>query len=204
VAEILGVGSLVDGDYYTLLSRMTLDLVFAWMLIRGVYVRLYGRNEYVFTYFVFNLITFALSFLLRKVPVELGFALGLFALFGILRYRTDQIRPRDLTYLFAVIGLGIMNALATERVSLAELLTVNVAIVGLAALLELAPFSGREDTRVVLYDNIELLRGHDQSALIEDLRQRTGLDVQRISIQQIDLLRDVAQIIVYFGGKPRR
>ena len=204
MAEILGLGPLLDADYYKLLSRLALDLVFVWLLIRGVYIRLYGQNEYVFTYFLFNTITFALSFLLRKVPIELGFALGLFAVFGILRYRTDQIRPRDLTYLFTVIGLAILNALGTEKVSLAEVLTVNVVIVGLAALLELAPFAGREDTRVVLYDNMELLRSEDETALLADLRERTGLDVQRISIQQIDLLRDVAQITVYFGGKKRR
>jgi len=199
VADFIGVDELFDADdFYKLLFRLVVNLFFTTIVVRGVYARLYGRNSYVFTYFLFNVITFTLCFTLRKVPVELGFALGLFAVFGILRYRTEPIRTRDLTYLFIVIGLAILNAVANRRVSLAELMLVNVVVVGLTLLLEYAPFSGREQSQEVTYDDLELLRREDKTALMEDLRKRTGLDVHRIAIERLDLLRDTASITVFY------
>ncbi len=198
ISGIIGVDQLFDSDdFFKLLIRLLLDLFATTIVVRGVYARLYGRNSYVFTYFLFNVITFTLCFLLRKVPVELGFALGLFAVFGILRYRTEPIRTRDLTYLFIVIGLAILNAVANRRVSLAELLLVNGAIVGLTCLLEYAPITGREQSRRVTYDNLDLLR----NAVMADLRIRTGLDVHRIAVDHLDLLRDTASITVFFGRR---
>ena len=82
--------------------------------MRLVYYRLYRDRDYVFTYFLINLVTFSLAYLLSNVPIELGFALGLFAVFGILRYRTEAIRVRNLTYLFVVIGVALLNALAFD------------------------------------------------------------------------------------------
>lgn len=200
MADFIGVNQLFDADdFYKLLFRLVLDLLFTTIVVRGVYGRLYARNEYVFTYFLFNVITFTLCFLLRKVPIELGFALGLFAVFGILRYRTEPIRARDLTYLFIVIGLAIVNAVANKKVSLAELLLVNGTIVGMTCLLEYSPISGREQSRRVTYDDVELLRGNDEAALLRDLRERTGLDVHRIVVEHLDLLRDTASLTVFYG-----
>lgn len=178
--------------------RFGLNLAFTAMIVLGVYVRRYGKNEYIFTYFMFNAITFALCFLLRKVPIELGFALGLFAVFGILRYRTEAIRTQDLTYMFVVIGIAILNAVANKKVSLAELLLVNGAIVALTALLERLTFFRADQSRVITYDKMDLIRKNDYAALIADLRDRTGLDVQRVRVGSVNLLRDTAQVVVYF------
>ena len=178
--------------------RFGLNLAFTAMIVLGVYVRRYGKNEYIFTYFMFNAITFALCFLLRKVPIELGFALGLFAVFGILRYRTEAIRTQDLTYMFVVIGIAILNAVANKKVSLAELLLVNGAIVALTALLERLTFFRADQSRVITYDNMDIIRKNDHPALIADLRERTGLDVQRVRVGSVNLLRDTAQVVVYF------
>lgn len=200
--EYLGMEKLVDpGDLVRLIFRTMFDLFFATLVIRGVYRRLYGRNEYVFTYFAFNIITFTLCFLLRKVPIELGFALGLFAVFGVLRYRTEAIGIRDLTYLFIVIGIAIVNAVANKKVSLAELALVNVVIVASTALLELPFFGGKEENQRITYDNIELVRGQDREALLADLRERTGLDVLRVTIRRLDLLRDTAELTIYYERK---
>ena len=108
MTELLGLHpDLLDLDDLSALSlRLVLDLLFTSIVVLLVYVRRYGKNEYVFTYFMFNLVTFTLCFLLRKVPIELGFALGLFAVFGILRYRTEPIRTQDLTYLSSRIAAG--------------------------------------------------------------------------------------------------
>jgi hypothetical protein len=183
--------------------RFGLNLAFTAMIVLGVYVRRYGKNEYIFTYFMFNAITFALCFLLRKVPIELGFALGLFAVFGILRYRTEAIRTQDLTYMFVVIGIAILNAVANKKVSLAELLLVNGAIVALTALLERLTFFRADQSRVITYDNMEIIRKNDHPALIADLRERTGLDVQRVRVGSVNLLRDTAQVVVYFPEDER-
>lgn len=197
--EIFGTGDLVDWpDFVKLCTRFAIDMVFASIVIYRVYHRLYGGRDFAFTYLVFNVITFSLCVLLRKVPMELGFALGLFAVFGMLRYRTEEIRMRDLTYLFIVIGLGILNAVANKKISLVELVTVNAVIVGITAALELRPAARRSASTPMLYDNLSLLRPGEREALLADLRARTGLDVSRVSVNRIDLLRDAAEITVFY------
>jgi hypothetical protein len=199
--ELFGASLLPSAaDMVALAGRLVLDLLFLSIVVRMVYFRFYRHRDYVFTYCLLNVVTFSLAFLLSKVTIELGFALGLFAVFGILRYRTEAIRVRDLTYLFIVIGIAMVNALANESISLVELLTVNCVIVGAAGLLEAAPFSGREETRNVLYDRLDLLGPSTAKELIEDLRQRTHLPVTRYEIGNVDLLRDTADITVYYGA----
>ena len=205
MAELLGLfpGALVDQvDFAKLYSRLTLNVFFTALVVLGVYVRRYGKTEFVFTYFMFNLITFALCFLLRKVKVDMGFALGLFAVFGILRYRTEQIRTRDLTYLFVVIGIAILNAVVNKKVSVGELMLVNLCIVAMAFTLERLPYFRLTEQHLVLYDDLALLRSGSQEEVVADLRQRTGLPVSRYRVEDIDLLRDTARVTVYCGPHP--
>ena len=199
--DFLGTDGFIDpGDFVRLLSRLAFDLGFATIVIVVVYFRIYRNREFVFTYYIFNLITLSMCLLLRKVPMELGFALGLFAVFGILRYRTEEIRMRDLTYLFIMIGIGIINGVANKKVSTVELLTVNVVIVGLTALLELPRSARRFGSTPMLYDNLALLRPDQQEQLYADLSQRTGLAVVRVQVHRIDFLRDAAEITVFYRG----
>ncbi len=195
--ELLGTENFIDvGDFLKLVSRLGVNLGFASLVILAVYYRIYKNREFVFTYFVFNLMTFSMCVLLRKVPMELGFALGLFAVFGILRYRTEEIRMRDLTYLFIMIGLGILNGVANRKVSAAELLLVNGMIVGITALLELTPSARRQGSTPFLYDNLSLLHPGKEQALHADLTARLGFEVIRVQINRVDLLRDAAELIV--------
>jgi hypothetical protein len=199
VNELFGTDHFFDGDDFAKLAvRLGVDLGFASFLILAVYYRVYRNREFVFTYYVFNLITFSLCVLLRKVPMELGFALGLFGVFGILRYRTEQIRIRDLTYLFIVIGVALINAVANKKVSAAELLAVDIAICTVVALLEL-PKSGRlHGATPMIYDNIALLKPGKQTALYADLSERIGMKVVRVDVNSIDFLRDAAEITVVY------
>jgi hypothetical protein len=190
---------LMYGQVGTLLTRLALDLVFVFLVVRGVYTRLYHHRDYAFTYMLLNLVTFALAFILSQVRVDLGFAMGLFAVFGILRYRTESIEVRNLTYLFVVIGLAVLNALVTPNVSVGQLLLVNTVIVGMVAGLESAPFSRREESRRVVYDRLELLTPARADELIADLRARTQLPVERYEIGNVDLLRDTADLLVYYA-----
>ena len=203
MSELLGLQENVDwNDLWKLLARLALDLSFTAVVVRLVYFRLYKSREYLFTYYVFNIITFALCLLLRKVPAELGFALALFGVFGMLRYRTEQIRIRELTYLFIVIGIGILNGVATRKVSVFELVAVNLAIVLTTALLELSPFAIRESSTLMDYDRLELLKPGCEVELRQDIRERTGLDVLRVSIERVDLLRDAAQVRIFHRSTP--
>jgi hypothetical protein len=198
VEEIFGTGDLVDWqDFLKLVSRLALDLLFVSIVTFGVYYRLYKGRDFAFTYVIFNLITFSLCVLLRKVPMELGFALGLFAVFGMLRYRTEEIRMRDLTYLFIVIGLGILNGVANKSVSLLELVTVNAAITAVT-LFELSARSRSLRSTPMVYDNLSLLRPGHTAELHTDVSARTGLEVVRIQINRIDMIRDSADITVFY------
>ncbi len=200
-SDVFGTDRFLDpGDTLRLLSRLGLDLGFAAIVIVFVYYRLYRNREFVFTYFIFNLITFSMCMLLRKVPMELGFALGLFAVFGILRYRTEEIRMRDLTYLFIMIGLGIINGVANKKISTVELLVVNGVIVGLTAALELPTRARAFGSTPMLYDNLALLQPGQREQLHADLSTRTGLDIVRVQVHRIDFLRDAAEITVFHRG----
>ncbi len=203
MSELFGLHpSFFEGERFVRMAlRLGLDLVFTSIVVFGVYARRNGKNEYLFTYVMFNIITFSLCFLLQQAPIELGFALGLFAVFGILRYRTEPIRIHDLTYLFVVIGLGILNAVVNASVSLSEVLLVNGIITGGAALLEYLPWvTGSAQIRVI-YDDMDKVRAGDMSALKADLVARTGLDVERFTIDDVDLLRETARITVFFHPK---
>ena len=204
IGDLFGTDELFDTwDFLKLVSRLGLDLVFTWLVVGRCYRRLYPNNhDFVFTYYVFNIITFSLCILLRKVPMEIGFALGLFAVFGILRYRTEEIRTRDLTYLFIVIGIAILNAVANKKISLAELVTVNFIIVAVTMVLELAPRHRHAGQAPMLYDNLSLLAPGRERELYADLEKRTGFTVQRVQIHRIDLLRDAAEITAYFSKPP--
>ncbi len=195
--EIFGLKEFFDtDDYVKLLTRLSLNVGFAWIVIRGIHYRLYRNRDLAFTYLLFNVITFSLCFLLRKVPIELGFALGLFAVFGILRYRTEPIRTRDLTYLFVVIGLAILNAVANKNISLAELATINLVIVSLTWLMTSWPAGQREESHEVVYDNLDLIKPDQRQALLADLSERTGLEVIWVDVGDLNLLRDTVRLTI--------
>ncbi len=184
-----------------LLLHLVINLALVALLVR-TYSRTIADSGYVFTFVLLNIVTFSVAFLLSKVNIQLGFAVGLFGVFGILRYRTEAIPARDLTYLFAVIGAALLNALSQEGISLVELLLVN-GLIGLTAIvLELSAFSRREEARQVLYDRLDLLAPDASEALLADLRQRTRLPVTRFEIGNLDLLKDTAAITIYYARTP--
>ena len=202
MSELFGSDVVNWLDLGRLLARLFLDLAFATVVVRLIYYRLYRNREYVFTYFLFNVITFCLCLVLRKVSTHIGLALALFGVFGILRYRTEQIRIRDLTYLFIVIGIGVLNAFADQGVSLAELLAVNIVIVGMTAILELGSSRNVERSTLMCYDQLDLLQPGNEAKLVADISARTGLAVVRVEITRVDMLRDAADIVV-FHRQPR-
>ena len=186
------------GDLLSMLGRMAINLVTLTLVVRYVYYRRSRSKDYLFSFYTINVITFFICFTMKKLELEIGMALGLFAIFGVLRYRTDPIPVREMSYLFIVIGVGTINALTNQRVSWSELLCVNAAIVAMPALLESLAFLQQEAREEILYERIDMVRPENHEALIADLEQRTGLQLSRVELGRIDFLRDAVTITVFF------
>ncbi|MCC7301352.1 MAG: DUF4956 domain-containing protein [Bacteroidia bacterium] len=177
-------------------SRLAINVLCLFLLVRFIYYRNYRNTEFLFTFFIFNLVIFLITFLLNKVDMSLGAAFGLFAIFSMLRYRTEGITAKEMTYLFVVIAIGLICAVA--KGTAVELLLINLMIITAIYLLESSIFFKRESTQLINYENIEMVNTQTREALIEDLKKRTGLNIHRIAILKLDYLRDTAQIKVYF------
>ena len=196
--ELFGIDLYDSKDLVKLLFKFSIDLLFLFIIVRVIYYRIKEEKDYVFSFFMFNILTFFICFLLRKVPMEMGFALGLFAVFGILRYRTEAIPIRQMTYLFIVIGLSMINSLANKSISWLEILLANAIITIITYLIDRVWFSTIELTKTILYEKIELIKPENEQELIEDLKQRTGLQIVAVKVDKVDFLRDTAQIKIYY------
>ncbi len=195
--EIFG-SPLYDQDFLELLFRLTINCIVAFVIIRLIYYPIHNRKDYLFTYFVFNLLIFLLSYLLSGVKLQLGFAFGLFAIFGILRYRTEALRIKEMTYLFVVIGVAVINALSNKKISYAELLFTNLAIITITYVIEKKWLLRHEVSKTIVYEKIDLIKPKNHHLLRLDLEQRTGINITRVQIGRIDFLRDVARVRIFY------
>ncbi len=189
---------LYDNDFIKLSFRYLLNFVFSFILIRGIYYSTSKRKDYLFTYFMISTVVFLICFTLKKFELGLGMALGLFAIFGILRYRTDTIPIKEMTYLFVVIGMAVINALANKKMSLAEIMLANSLLISIGYLLEKVWLLKHETRKNILYDRIEYVQPQHYEALKADLESRTGLVINRIEVGKIDLLRDTANVRIFY------
>lgn len=183
--------------------RLLIDLAAVFLLIRCVYFPTYRKRELNFTFFMFNLVIFLISFLLSKVDLSMGAAFGLFAVFSMLRYRTEEISIKDMTYLFLVIAMGLVSAVtkikgASDGFEYIFIASIQAGIILLAVLLESKWLFKKEGVKTIQYEKIELVHAAKRAQLLEDIKTRTGLNVSRISIVKIDFLSDSAQIRVYY------
>jgi len=196
--KILGMPLYSHDDFMRLLYRFLFNFVFILGIVRYIYYPLARKKEYLFTYMLISTVVFLLCFLLDNVKLQLGFALGLFAIFGIIRYRTDAIPIKEMTYLFIVIGLSVVNALANKKISHAELLFTNTVVFFMTYGLEKIWFLKHEAKRTINYENIELIKVQNYDLLKKDVEERTGLIIERIEIGRIDFLTDTANIKVFY------
>jgi hypothetical protein len=149
-----------------------------------------------------GIIVFFLCFTLKKYELDIGMALGLFAIFGIIRYRTDPIPIKEMTYLFVVIGVSVVNSLANQKMSYAEILSANVVIVLTLFIIERVWFTRNVSVKIINYEKIENIRPENAAALRADLEERTGLKIENINVGDVDFLRDSAKITVtYYNDK---
>ncbi len=196
--RILGVKVVNVEDFLLLILRFFLNLTVIGFIVRGVYYKRARRPDYAFTYMLISTAVFLLCFLLEGVKLELGFALGLFAIFGIIRYRTDAIPIKEMTYLFVIIGVAVMNALSNKKVSYAELVFSNLAVIFILVFFERVWFPRQNAVRSILYERVELTRPDCHTELLSDLRERTGLDVVGVQVNAVSFLRDTAELLVFY------
>ena len=196
--EIFGIKLINPSDFLELLMRFTLNFIVIFIAVRFLYYRVRKRRDYLFTYILISTVIFLLCFLLENVKLELGFALGLFAIFGIIRYRTQQMPIKEMTYLFLVIGISVINALSNKKISYAELLTTNALILLVTYGLERMMILKHESSKSITYEKIELIKPERRQKLINDLEKRTGININRIEVGKIDFLRDTARINIYY------
>jgi len=196
--KFLGIKLINLEDFISLLVRFAFNTLVILTIVIGLYAKNSRRKDFYFSYIAVSVAIFLLCFLLGSVKMELGFALGLFAVFSIIRYRTDSIPIKEMTYLFVVIIVSVINALANKKISYVELVSTNLLIVGSLYLLEKVLNLRQEQSHRILYEKIENVQVGKEDLLLADLKSRTGINITRFEVIKIDFLRDVAFINIYF------
>lgn len=187
-----------SNDFYALLIRLGINLFFLTILIRFLYYSKTRRKDYLFTYFLIGIITFFLCFGLMQMDIDTGMGLGLFAIFGIIRYRTDAIEIKEMTYLFMVIGISVVNALASNELSISEVSVINVTVLLVTFILENLWLMKHETRKTINYERIDLIKPDQRELLKADLEKRTGLVINRVEVGKIDFLNDTAQVRIFY------
>ncbi|MBL6658061.1 MAG: DUF4956 domain-containing protein [Flavobacteriales bacterium] len=196
--ELFGTDLFDQKDFIELLARSVFNFLIVGYIVRYLYYPATKNKDYLFTYLLISVTVFFLCFLLENVKLELGFALGLFAIFGIIRYRTDPIPIKEMTYLFVIIGISVMNALVNKKISHAEVVFTNLIFIALTYGLEKIWLLKHESRKNITFEKIELIVPEKRQELFEDLKQRTGLNITRVEVKSIDFLRDTAQLRIFF------
>jgi len=200
--DLSGIEIIDFPSFVELVGRFALNMAVILILVRWLYYSTTKRKDYLFTYILISTLIFLLCYLLASVKLQIGFALGLFAIFGIIRYRTSSIPIKEMTYLFLTIGVSIINALADTKTSVAEVLFTNFVIIAITFCMEKIWLLKHELTKTIIYEKIDLIKPEKHPELMEDLKERTGIkNIKRIEIGKIDFLKDSCTIQIFFDVK---
>ncbi len=185
-------------DHFTLIvSRLALNTLVI-SLLSMLYRRYSGKQENLFTFISFNLPIFFIVYLMSLTEISIGIGFGLFAIFTILRYRTETVSLKDMSYLFLYIAVAVFNALVTPAVSLVELLFFNLVVLATVVVLEKMIQKDEKRDFQLTYDNVENLKPENKTLLLEDLKSRTGFEVFDVRVKNIDLHTGLAKLQVFF------
>ncbi len=203
IGAILNIGEffgmkLYDDDFLKLILRLGLNVFFAVIIARGLYYPNAKRKDYLFSFLLTNLVIFFIIFTMKKYEIGTGIGLGLFAIFGIIRFRTSTMPVKEMTYLFIIIGIAVINALSSSKFSWTELLFTNFALIGITYIIENKWLLRHEARKVITYEKIENIKTKNHHLLKIDLEERTGIKISRIEIGRINFLNDTAKVIIYF------
>lgn len=195
--DLLGTPLMEGYNLVTMLLRFSFNMLVVWLMIHCLYYPKSRRRDYYFTFMLISISIFFLIFLLGGVKLKIGFALGLFAIFGIIRYRAESMPVREMTYLFCIIAISVINALAIT-ISYVELVVTNVIFLLATWLFESYILLKHVSTKLIQYDRIALITPDKRLELIADLEHRTGLKIKSVEIGAIDFLRDMAIVKIHY------
>ncbi len=181
-----------------LLIRFVLNSIVSVAIVKYLYLPNSKQKEYLFTFLVLSTSIFILTFVLESVKIKVGFALGLFAIFGILRYRTSQIPIKEMTYMFVFISIAVINGMTTKRLDYSQLIAANLILFLVTLGLERYWMRKIESSKKIKYEKIDLILPNKNEELLADLKKRTGLNITRFYIGNIDYLKDTANIVVFY------
>ena len=187
-----------DDDFYKMMFRFFLNTTFLTIIIQWLYYKSVKKRDYLFTYYMIGVIVFFLCFTLKKYELDIGMALGLFAIFGIIRYRTNPVPIKEMTYLFVIIGVSVINSLANQKMSYAEIVGANIIIVTTIYIIERVWFRENTLTKTIVYEKIENIKPEMHDVLVQDLEERTGLKITEVEIGKIDFLKDTTLITIKY------
>lgn len=180
-----------------LLLRFALNFIIVGIIIHFFYYTKSKRRDYYFTFVLISVTVFLLIYLLDSVKLQIGMALGLFAIFGIIRYRTESVPIREMTYLFVIIGISVINGL-TNSDNITVLIATNILFILVIWLMESSRFLKHVSCKLVIYEKIELIKPEHYDEMIADLEKRTGLHIEKAEVGHIDFLKDIAFVKIYY------
>jgi hypothetical protein len=184
-----------------LMIRFGINLGIILLLVRWLYYSAARRKDYLFTYILISSVVFLLCYMLESVSLQIGFALGLFAIFGIIRYRTNPMPIKEMTYLFLIIGISVINALTAES-GLPGILFANIAIVLITFTLEKLWLLRHLSSKLIIYEKIDLIVPEKYDEMMADLKQRTGItEIKKVEIGAINFLKDTCRMIIYYENR---
>ena len=201
MSEFLNI-PLFDDDFFKMVFRFFLNTTFLTIIIQWLYYKSVKKRDYLFTYYMIGVIVFFLCFTLKKYELDIGMALGLFAIFGIIRYRTNPVPIKEMTYLFVIIGVSVINSLANQKMSYAEIVGANIIIVTTIYIIERVWFRENTLSKTIVYEKIENIKPEMHDVLVQDLEERTGLKITEVEIGKIDFLKDTTSITVKYLKNP--
>ena len=201
MSEFLNI-PLFDDDFFKMVFRFFLNTTFLTIIIQWLYYKSVKKRDYLFTYYMIGVIVFFLCFTLKKYELDIGMALGLFAIFGIIRYRTNPVPIKEMTYLFVIIGVSVINSLANQKMSYAEIVGANIIIVTTIYIIERVWFRENTLSKTIVYEKIENIKPEMHDLLVQDLEERTGLTITEVEIGKIDFLKDTTSITIKYLKTP--
>ena len=186
-----------DDDFYKMCVRFLINFTALTTLIKGCYYA-FSKKADVFTFYLVGTVVFFLCFTLKKYEIDLGLALGLFAIFGILRYRTDPLKVKEMTYLFIVIGLSVINALSNKKMSYIEILTANTVVILMAYYLDRYWSRQKTASKDILYQSLDYIKPDQHELLKKDLEDKLGFEILKVEIGQIDFERQTVKVKIRY------
>jgi hypothetical protein len=178
--------------------RFLVNFIAIFIIVRLIYYPAHKNKDFLFTFFLFNVINFMICILLSTAKLKMGFAFGLFAIFSILRYRTVTVPVREMGYFFISVTIGIINALALGDNYFIQLIIANAIIIAFAYFLDYRVTLKHENFKEIIYERIDLIQPEKREEMLDDLRKRTGLNIHRVEFIRIDFLKDIARIYAFY------